>query len=154
MNKWKEQFLNKLSDAQGRHETEFEQALDDTVVPAFEDLGSFLGDNGFQISTPLRESGRRSFKFELSENAYVLLIFRFSGIGEFEVRTETFVPGREPMLEKSVGRVSDVSVDWAQASFQKALDAFVEMLADNDASNSKGKRKSANVDEEEELVIA
>ena len=157
MNKWKEQFLTKLNDAQGRHQTEFEQALDDSIVPAFDDLGSFLNDNGFQTSTPLQEGGRRSFKFELSENAYVLLIFRFSGIGEFELRTETFVPGREPALDKAVGRVSDVSLEWAQTRFQAALDQFVELLgAENTGNNNegKGKRKQQSQPDEEELVIA
>lgn len=77
---------------------------------------------------PLNEPGRRSFKFELAENAYLLMIFRFSGVGEFELRTETFVPGAEPVLQKAVGRLTDLTEEWAGRQFQGGLDSFVGLL--------------------------
>jgi len=125
---WKESFLGKLHEAQSECAKQFEDTLDRVVAPVFEEMSSFLGDNGFKISTPLSESGRRSFKFELAENAYLLMIFRFSGIAEFELRDEVFAPGTEPMLEKSVGRLADIDKEWATSQFQAGLDHFVDLL--------------------------
>ena len=129
MDSWKSQFLDKLRDAQSQCAKQFETALDTFVAPVFDDLSGFLRDNGFQVSNPLNENGRRSFKAELAENAYVLLIFRFAGVGEFEMRTEIFVPGAEPVLERENGRLADIDSDWAQTSFQGCLDRFVDALA-------------------------
>ena len=78
---------------------------------------------------PLCEPGRRSFKFELAENAYLLMIFRSSGVGEFELRTESFVPGGEPALNKKLGRVADFTKEWATERVQAALDTFVDLLS-------------------------
>ncbi len=127
---WKRSFLDKLHEALSRCGRQFEEALDRAVVPAFDELAAFLRDNGFDVSTPLSELGRRSFKCELAENAYVLMIFRFLSVGEFELRTETFVPGAEPTLEKSVGRLDDVDEAWARAQFEAGLDRFIDLLAD------------------------
>jgi len=131
---WKESFLEKLHEAQTRCAKQFEEALERAVVPAFDELSPFLRDNGFKVSTPLSEAGRRSFKCELAENAFLLMIFRFSGVGEFELRTETFVPGVEPMLDKSMGRVADVDEDWSQKQFRAGLDRFVDLLSDKTAA--------------------
>ena len=129
MDTWKRSFLKKLHEAQSRCARQFEDTLDRAIVPVFESLASFLSDNGFRVSTPLNEQGRRSFKYELAENAYLLMIFRFSGVAEFELRSEVFVPGSEPVLEKSVGRVADIDRDWALEQFHARLDRFVTLLA-------------------------
>ncbi|MFQ5806792.1 MAG: hypothetical protein ACE5I3_10120 [Phycisphaerae bacterium] len=131
LDSWKSSFLKKLHEAQSQCANQFEETLDRAVVPVFDDLSSFLSDNGFKISTPLSECGRHSFKYELAENAYLLMIFRFSAVGEFELRTETFVPGAEPLLDRRVGRIADVDADWAQRRFQDGLDRFVDLLAEN-----------------------
>lgn len=129
MDEWKQAFLEKLSRAQRHWTSEFEDALDRHFVPVFEEFKEFLGDNGFRLSTPLREPGRRSFKFELAENAYLLLILRSTGVGEFELRCESFVPGREPALGESVHRVADLNQKWATRQVRAALDTFVDLLA-------------------------
>ncbi len=129
MDNWKSSFLEKLHRAQEQCARKFSDAIDQAVAPVFDDLAEFLRDNGFEASTPLKEAGHRSFKMELAENAYVLMIFRFTGVGEFEMRTETFVPGAEPILDKSPCRVVDIDRDWAQRRFQDALDRFVDLLA-------------------------
>lgn len=129
MDSWKSNFLDKLREAQSLCAKQFENALDSFVAPVFDDLSGFLRDNGFQVSSPLNENGRRSFKAELAENAYVLMIFRFAGVGEFELRTEIFAPGVDPTLERDTGRLADIDSDWAEKSFHGSLDRFVELLA-------------------------
>lgn len=131
---WKRTFREKLQGALSRCARQFEEALDRAVVPVFDDLAGFLRDNGFDVSTPLSEPGRRSFKCELAENAYVLLIFRFSTVGEFELHTETFVPGAEPILEKSAGRLADIDEDWTRDQLQAGLDRFIDLLAEKTAA--------------------
>ncbi len=128
MDSWKDSFLKKLHKVQSRCAQQFEDALDGSVVPVFDELSAFLGDNGFRVSMPLNEPGRRSFKLELAENAYFLVLFRFAGVDEFELRSETFVPGSEPILERCTGRTSDMDRDWGQSLFQVGLDRLVELL--------------------------
>ena len=126
---WKQQFLNRLGHAQQVWLKEFEEAVEKSVSPAYDDCREFLGNNGFRVSRPLREEGRRSYKFELAENAYLLVLFRAAGIGEFEIRAESFVPGSEPILSKAVARIRDLNRAWAGEQFQTALDNFVGLLS-------------------------
>lgn len=128
MDSWKRQFIDKLGKAQSACAKRFEDSIDDAVNPVFQDMQSFLRDNGFKVSQPLKEQGRRSYKFELAENAYMLLIMRFNGVGELELRTEIFVPGNEPQLTKSIGRLADVSSKWAEEQFRGGLDTFITQL--------------------------
>lgn len=148
MSDWQQTFVRKLGDAQSRYQNAFGEAIQNEVIPAFEELRSFLTGNGFKLSMPLQELGRRSFKFELVENAYALLIFRFQGIGQFELRSETFAAGQEPQLEKSMGHVSDINKAWATRQFQGALDALVDLLAGRPRPTA-----APLPDAEEELVV-
>ncbi|MCA9243800.1 MAG: hypothetical protein KDA32_07610 [Phycisphaerales bacterium] len=136
MDRWQNNFLEKLNQAQSKWVTSFEETLNRAVTPAFKRVSTFVSDNGFRVTSPLKEDGRRSFKFELAENAYLLLIFRFGGIGELEVRTESFVPGREPSLNRSPVRLVDVDEEWATRQFQQSLDIFVDLLAGAKAADA------------------
>lgn len=129
MEQWKRAFLDKLNQAQSHWAGRFEDALDTVFLSIFDDYRSFLADNGFTLSTPLREAGRRSFKFELAENAYLLMLFRSTGVGELELRAESFVPGSEPVLNKVVARIADLDEGWATERLQTSLDSFVDLLA-------------------------
>ena len=131
MDGWKKQFIDKLGKAQQSCAQRFEDALDQAFSPLFDDLSTFLRDNGFKVSQPLRENGRRSYKFELAENAYLLVLVRFGGLGDFELRSETFVPGNKPLLRKFVGGMKDLSTPWAEKQFRTALDSFIDQLSGN-----------------------
>ncbi|MDX2199302.1 MAG: hypothetical protein SF069_10080 [Phycisphaerae bacterium] len=126
---WKKSFLDRLNQAQTNWVREFEESVEKAVGPAFDEMRGFLAENGFRVSKPLREEGRRSFKFELAENAYLLVLFRSAGIGEFEIRAECFVPGQQPLLTKAIARNKDLNPTWAQQQFETALDNFVGLLA-------------------------
>lgn len=126
---WKKSFVDKLNKVQNEYMGRFEKTLESVVAPVFDELGAFLRENGFKVACPLREAGRRSFKFELAENAYLLMIFRGLGVGEFELRCDMFVPGRDPSLKKSVGRLNDLNEAWTRKAFQSHLDQFLMLLA-------------------------
>ena len=134
MDQWKESFLSKLNRAQSQWVSRFDEALDDHFVPEFEEIKQFLGDNGFRVSTPLHEPGQRSFKFELAENAYLLMILRSVGVGEFELRSEVFAPGKEPELSKMTARANDLTREWVSQQLQSALDTFVDLLGGESAA--------------------
>jgi hypothetical protein len=129
MDRWKKSFVERLSRAQSQWVARFEKALDEHLAPVLEEYTPFLTDNGFRVSMPLRESSRRSVKFELAENAYVLLVLRSTAVGEFELRRETFVPGAEPQLQRLTGRIGELNRHWFDEQIRTALDAFVDLLA-------------------------
>jgi hypothetical protein len=146
MDAWKKQFMDKLGKAQQTCASRFEEALDKAVKPAFEDLAQFLRDNGFKVTQPLTEKGRRSYKFELAENAYLLILVRFGGLGELELRSEAFTPGDKPMMKRFVGSLNEVNPAWAEKQFRTALDQFIDLL-----SGKSGPTESM-LDEVEELA--
>ena len=129
MDNWKQTFLDKLTQAQSQWISRFDEALNTHFVPIFEEYRQFLADNGFRLSVPMREPGRRSFKFELSENAYLLMILRAMGVGELELRCESFVPGCDPAHSRSVGLVSQVTQEWVTERVRGALETFVDLLS-------------------------
>lgn len=128
MRNWKQNFVDKLNDVKGKWSRQFDQALDDSVMTVFDDMATFVRNHGIATSIPLRDEGRRSFKFELNENAYLLIIFRSAALGEFEFRREIVTPGSEPQFTKSNERLSDVSEKWTRTRFEAALDEFIDQL--------------------------
>ncbi len=153
---WKQSFVEKLSDAQSSWSRKFDGVFEASFQPAFDELRPFLSDNGFSVSVPLREVGRRSYKFQLAENAYLLVILRSLLVGDFEVRCESFVPGAEPILKKSLARLADVNEKWAAGLLQEALDEFVMLLA-RDSGGGRGNFRERGAGEakveNEELVL-
>lgn len=148
---WKRNFVERLDEARQGWVNQFDDVLDKQIGSVFQDLAGFVGNHGFKVSTPMQERGRRSFKFELAENAYVLLIFRSTGIGEFEVRLECFAPAAEPILEKSIERLSDADRAWAENRFQNALDLFIRKLSA--APGGRGGNLPADVNFEPDSVL-
>lgn len=136
MDDWKRSFLNKLNQAQSHWTRRFDETLALEVVPVFDELAEFLRKNGFRVSAPLVEEGRRSFKFELNENTYCLLIFRAGGVGEFELRCECFAPGREPLANRTTTALNHLTRNWVEQQFRDGLDRLVELLAGSDGSTA------------------
>jgi hypothetical protein len=128
MDAWKKSFAERLGHVRSGWAAQLDQALEEHAVPVFNDLAEFLRDNGVVGSMPLREKGRRSFKFELAEDAYVLLIFRSTAVGEFELSREVFILGAEPKVRKTTERLANLNQDWARQEFQAALDSFIGLL--------------------------
>jgi len=128
MDQWRQTFAKRLSDVQARWAVQFDETLDNSVQPAFNDLADFLQGKGFLAALPMQEPGHRSFKFELAEDAYLLLIFRARAVDEFELSRQSFALGRETKLRKSTERLTTVTEEWARREFQSALDGFLELL--------------------------
>lgn len=128
MDEWQQLFVKKLERVQDRWSERLDEVLDNVAQPVFEELSQFLRHNGFVTATPLRERGRRSFKFEMGEDVYVLVIFEVRSGGEFQLTRQVFAVGEEPQVHRSIERISAVSRKWAQDTYRHALDAFVNLL--------------------------
>ncbi len=133
MDQWKQQFAAKLSEVQSHWMTQFDGTLDESVNPVFDELGEFLRDNGFATAIPMQQPGRRSFKFELAEDAYLLMIFRATGLGGVELSIESAVPGVAPEPTRLNERLADINADWAEETFRSALNDFVDQLGESAA---------------------
>ncbi len=125
---WKKNFSDKIKQVHSQWAQQFETVIDEHISPVFDEFSEFVSSHDFKTSTPMQEPGRRSFKFEIAENAYLLMIFRTQGVGEFQLGVEVFAPGVEPQSAKQTERLSDVTKAWAREQFQDALDAFVTKL--------------------------
>ncbi len=132
---WRDGFVHKLDGLRSQWVDDFKHRVGNEVVPAFDEIATFVAEHGFRASSPVAQPDRQSFKFELAENAYVLMTLSHKSIDEVEMRYEYFTPGAAPGdLERSV-QVQDVNRGWATAWFQEALDALVGNLTGEDKAD-------------------
>ena len=127
MTEWQKRFSDKIGALVDRAARTFERHVEDTVVPVHADLVEFTNRFDFSTNSPQRQRGLRSFKFALSEDAYVLVIFRPKGMAEITCTHECFAPGCGKSEEVcSVTSLAAADGDWVRERFQEALDFFVE----------------------------
>ena len=85
----------------------------------------------------------RTFRFGITENAYVLVTFRVSTLEHCESHTEFYMPHHsklDPIGERLP--FNDVEPAWARRIFEQSLDgfvdAYVESLGENKRSAASG----------------
>ena len=98
MNDWEKEFTKKMESLKEQSSGCLERFLQEDLQGAFDALSGFLAQWKFQSSNPQTQPGRRSFKFGLTEDAYVLVTFHLEGVDTLECDTEYGLPG--------VGRVA------------------------------------------------
>lgn len=134
MTEWEKEFSKKMESLHEQSTTSLERFLQEDLQTAYTALSSFLSQWKFQASTPQVQAGRRSFKFALTEDAYVIVTFRLEGVDSLECESEYGLP--------ATGRVSGtrhnsslrkVDRQWGEACFQKALDGLLVKLGELDA---------------------
>jgi hypothetical protein len=125
---WRESFARRVEGLRSQWVKKFEQKLADVVAPAFGEISAFVGEHGFKTTSPLIQSDRRSFKFEMAENAYVLVTVMHGSIEEAVVKCEYFAPGADPGEFEVRAALGEVTKAWASERFQEALDTFVEAV--------------------------
>jgi hypothetical protein len=96
MDKWQRSFLGKLESARQHWVGRFDAVAEDHLTPVFEEFEAFTTANGFRVSAPECSDPARHFKFELTENGYVLLTFRLHGLERVAAFAEVVVPGTRP----------------------------------------------------------
>lgn len=134
MNKWQSSFARSMENVRSHWVKRFEDSVGKHVGPAFEEIAAFVSKHGIKAAAPLKQSDRRSFKFEIAENAYALVSFRHVGMDDVQMTCEYFVPGGDPGSYDTRVSCVDVTREWATAQFQEALDSLVNALNNGEGS--------------------
>jgi hypothetical protein len=129
MSDWQQSFAKRLAGLRQSWARAFERTVEADILPAFQQLETFLNTNGFSVSTPRADGIVRSFKFALGEDVYVLVTFRLHGPVEVEASDEIFIAGNNELKPRSeCVAIQSINATWAQRQFQSALDRFAEAL--------------------------
>lgn len=131
MNQWQESFVKKVGAVRDESARKFERVADQVVDRVCGEFTEFAAGCEFQSSTPQSQKGLRTVKFTLTENAYVLVSFRFQGFDAVDCDYECFIPhqGRVEGLRSTVA-LHSVGREWVERCFQTALDDFVTRFSD------------------------
>jgi hypothetical protein len=134
MNDWERDFSRRMESLRELSTDCLERFMQADLQTAFGNFSNFLSQWKFQTSTPQTQPGRRSFKFALTEDAYVLVTFRLEGIDALECEWEYGVPvvGRVAGVRCSCS-LRKVDRQWGESCFQKALDGLLVKLGGADA---------------------
>ena len=155
MDTWQERFVQKLDTVRNASRDRFECAAKATIGPVFEEFREFATQQDLRVTAPLDKPGIRTFKFAVTENAYVFMTFRPTGLDECEIQSEFFVP-HQGSIETTRRRVplTDADASWARSTFEQALDqflnAFVETLARHEPGGTRRLQESTGTRELEE----
>jgi len=127
MNQWQKKFAEKVDTIRKASSQQFEQVVEDVVMPTFDQFRNFTTQHGLRATAPIVKVGIRSFKFSVTENAYALITFRHTGIEHCEVECEYFIPGVEklPTTDARV-ELSKPGTEWVQGVFETSLDQFMD----------------------------
>ena len=134
MNDWEKDFSKRMESLHAQSTNCLERFLQEDLQGAYAAVSNFLSQWKFQNSMPQSQAGRRSFKFALTEDAYVIVTFRLDGLDVLECESEYSLPaiGRVPGT-RWASSLRKVDRQWGDACFQKALDGLLAKLAEIDS---------------------
>lgn len=126
MNDWQQSFARKMETLREQSVRCYQEKIEEVIVPSFERLAEFLNPWHFQTSSPQARPGLHSYKFALTEDGYVLISFRLTGIDRMDCAYECHLPGQGHIGGDSFNcGFADANASWADICFQTALDDFV-----------------------------
>lgn len=127
MNSWQDRFTQKISKVKEASCGQFESIVTDCLEPTFEEVRGFTSKEGLTATVPIARAGIRTYKFAMTENAYVLMTFRFAGFEHCEMQAEVYAPGSESTkLQPEYVELTNFDVGWVRRMFEQTLDAFVD----------------------------
>lgn len=127
MNDWQQRFSRKMETLREQSVRRYQEKMEEVVVPAFERLTEFLTQWHFVASVPQSHPGLHSYKFALTEDGYVLIGFRLTGIDQMDCAYECCLPGQGHIGGDNLrSALTEIDASWADTCFQTALDDFVE----------------------------
>ncbi len=142
MNDWQKRFSQKVETVRNASSERFEVLANRELTLAFKEFQQFTAQQGLTASAPLTKPGIRTFKFAMTENAYVLLTFKLKGLESFELLSEFVIPsrGKLPPINQTVD-LAEVTDVWTRRAFEQALDHFVDAFVDSMDGQSSGSEK-------------
>jgi len=138
MSSWQDRFTQKISKVKEASCGQFESMVTECLEPTFEDVRNFTSKQGLTAAVPVARAGIRTYKFAMTENAYVLMTFRFAGFEHCEMQAEVYAPGSDSTkLQPEYVELLDFDVGWVRRMFEQTLDAFVDAFVESlDADRS------------------
>ena len=139
MTEWQTEFSRKLKTVRKTASDHFERVADQTLTPTYEEFRKFTAQHELESTAPLSKRGVRTFRFTLSENAYVLLAFHLDGLQHCKFLGEFCVPNLgklPPSSERLV--LGDLDGPQAHRVFEHALDRFLDALVEALGGHQKG----------------
>jgi hypothetical protein len=132
MNEWQERFANKMNLIREQSAEQFKRYSQDVLTPVFQNLAEFVAQWDMQATSPQDQSDRRTFKFALAEDSYVLVGFRLHGLETVECGYECWIPsvGRQTGGNTHIG-LDEADRAWAESCFQACLDHLANKYAEN-----------------------
>jgi len=130
MDKWQQEFSSRVSVLRDHWAQQFEHWASDQLAMVFKDYSDFAARCELHANSAKDQKGVRSFKFALTEDAYVLISFRSTGVESIEFDYECWLP--------SQGRVAGVKSNvtahhaerhWIDSCFRLALDDLVNKFS-------------------------
>lgn len=145
MNAWQKKFAQKMDGVRSAAQERFEQFACETLTTTFDNMKAFTAELGLQGASPLATQGMRTFKFEMTENTYLLMTFRAAGFDGCEVESEFFVPQSDRIApSQTCVPLLEANAKWAQGVFEDSLDRFAEALAGAFESSAETAAVAAN----------
>lgn len=133
MSQWEKEFAGQMEALRTRSSACFERVVHEVLQPAFESISAFVGKWKFHTSTPSSDPGRLCYKFALTEDAYVLVRWRFEGVDALECEYECWIPGSGRVNGvRTSGSLRAVDHEWVESCFQLALSNFVTKFAETE----------------------
>ncbi len=132
MSKWQERFTQKVGTVKEVSCGQFEKTARDSLEPVFEEFREFTAQQGLTATIPVARPGIRTYKFAMTENAYMLMSYRFAGFEHCEVQGEVFMPGSERQkLTPEHVELANFDVGWVRRMFEHTLDSFIDAFVDS-----------------------
>ena len=132
MSKWQERFTQKIGTVKEVSCGQFEQTARDSLEPVFEEFREFTAQQGLTATIPVARPGIRTYKFAMTENAYMLISFRFAGFEHCEMQGEVFAPGAERQkLSPEHVELANFDVGWVRRMFEHTLDSFIDAFVES-----------------------
>jgi hypothetical protein len=144
MNEWQERFARQMNKIREQSAGRFQKFSDDVLEPVFNDLSEFVAQWDMRATEPQNQNDRRTFKFALTEDAYVLLNFRLHGVEAVECGYECWIPGigRQPGGHAHMN-LSEADRSWAESFFQACLDHLASQYSEKHGSEKKDQAEPA-----------
>ena len=127
MGKWEEHFATRMNALHHASSGNFDDLVQAEIMPAFEDLKSFVTSGGFTAVAMKGCDKIRPFRFSLSKEMFIDLFFRRRGPAEVTASFQLhhpFTERREAVVLETVP-LSSVTEGWARQQFQVCLDEFL-----------------------------
>ena len=127
MGKWEEHFATRMNALHHASSGNFDDLVQAEIMPAFEDLKTFVTSGGFAAIAMQGCDKIRPFRFSLSKEMFIDLFFTRKGPAEVTASFQLhhpFTKKREAVILETVP-LSSVTEGWARQQFQVCLDEFL-----------------------------